>query len=119
MTKLGVAIPKCYFCGKDKNEIIMNRLLTDRMADKVEEMHGKVIDTEPCDECKKLMEQGVMLIKVRDNDPEFRLGAISVVKDEAIKRIFPKDDAIHLLEMRAGFISESLWDMIGLPNGGN
>lgn len=115
MSKLGLAIPKCYFCGKDKNEIIMNRVLTDKMAGKIEEMHGKVIDTEPCDECKKLMEQGVMLIEVKDDMPDYRLGAISVIKDEAISRIFPEEQANQLLKMRAGFISESLWHMIGLP----
>lgn len=45
-----VAIPKCYFCGKDKNEIVMTSLLTKENAKRVKEMHGKVIDKEPCDE---------------------------------------------------------------------
>lgn len=113
----GVAIPKCYFCGKDKNEIVMTRLLTKENAKRVKEMHGKVIDKEPCSECKKLMKQGVMLIKVSEDDPEYRLGNMCVVKDEAIKKIFPKEQAEQLLKMRAGFIGEKLWDMIGLPNG--
>lgn len=116
MSKFEVAIPKCYFCGEDKNELIMNTRLTEKCAEQIKEAHGKVINTEPCDKCKELMKQGVMLIKVRDDDPEYRLGNICVVKDEAIRRIFPEDDAIHLLEMRAGFIAETLWDRIGLPN---
>lgn len=113
--KIGFAIPKCYFCGKDKNEIIMNTRLAHTFAKRVEEMHGKVIDKEPCDECKKLMEQGVMLIKVREDDPEYRLGNMCVVKDEGIRHVFPKEQADNLIKMRAGFIGEKLWEQIGLP----
>ena len=101
----------------DKNELIMNTKLTKKCANAIKEAHGKVIDTEPCDKCKEIMKQGVMLIKVRDDDPDYRLGNICVLRDEAIRRIFKMDDAIHLLEMRAGFIAESLWNNIGLPNG--
>lgn len=57
------AIPKCYFCGKDKNEIVMTSVLTEANAKRVKEMHGKVIDKEPCDECKKIMEQGCYAYK--------------------------------------------------------
>lgn len=111
------AIPKCYFFGRDKNEIVMTSLLTEENAKRVKEMHGKVIDKEPCDECKKIMEQGVMLIKVREGDPDYRLGQLCALKDEAIEKIFPEEQAKQLLKMRAGFIGEELWDMIGLPNG--
>jgi len=111
------AIPKCYFCGRDKNEIVMTSLLTEENAKRVKEMHGRVIDKEPCDECKKIMEQGVMLIKVREGDPDYRLGQLCALKDEAIEKIFPEEQAKQLLKMRAGFIGEELWDMIGLPNG--
>lgn len=112
--KLGIALTKCYFCGKD-DKIVMNTRLTTYFANKVEEMNGKVIDKEPCNECKKLMKMGVMLISVRDDDPEYRTGSMAVIKDEAIKKIFPKEEAETLLRMRCGFISDSLWDAIGIP----
>lgn len=113
--RLGVAIPKCYFCGENKNEIIMNRILTEGCAKKVEDAHGKVIDKEPCDKCKEFMKQGVILIEVSDNDPDYRLGGFAVIKDEAISRIFPEKEASTLLKMRAGFIATSLWARIDLP----
>lgn len=112
--KLGIALTKCYFCGKD-DKIVMNTRLTTYFANKVEKMNGKVIDKEPCDECKKLMKMGVMLISVKDDDPEYRTGSIAVIKDEAIKKIFQKEEEETLLKMRCGFISDSLWDAIGIP----
>lgn len=112
--KLGIALTKCYFCGKD-DKIVINTRLTEYFAKKVEEMNGKIIDKEPCNECKKLMKMGVMLISVRDYDPEYRTGSMAIIKDEAIKRIFPKEEAKTLLKMRCGFIGDSLWDAIGIP----
>ena len=38
------------------------------MASRIEEMNGKVIDKEPCEECKKLMEQGIMFCSVRNGE---------------------------------------------------
>lgn len=66
---------------------------------------------------KRLWNKGVMLIKVREGDPDYRLGQLCALKDEAIEKIFPEEEAKQLLKMRAGFIGEELWDMIGLPNG--
>ena len=112
---LGLAVPKCYFCGEDKNEIVMSRFLTPQCEERVNNLHGKVIDTEPCDKCKEAIKKGVMLIKVKDDDPDWRLGSLVVVKDDAINRIFPEEDAQKLIKARAGFISETLWGQIGLP----
>lgn len=88
---LEVAIPVCYFCGRGKNQLIINKMLTPSHAKKVKEAHGKVVDYEPCDECKKLMEQGVMLISCKDNNQDYRTGKMCVVKDEAVKDIFPPE----------------------------
>lgn len=111
------AIPRCYFCGELKNEIIMNTVLTEKHAEEIKNAHGKCIDKEPCAKCKELMKQGVMLIKVKENDPDYRLGQIVGIKDEAIKKIFKPEQAEQLLKMRAGFIGEELWKQIGLPEG--
>ena len=64
---LGVALIKCFFCGKDKG-IVMNTRLHPAMACRVEEINGKAIDKEPCEECKELMKQGIMFCSVRDGE---------------------------------------------------
>lgn len=111
----GVAIPVCYFCGREKNEIILNTRLTPSEAKKVKEAHGKVVNMEPCDECKKMMEQGVMLIQCGDNNQDYRTGTFVVVKDEAIPQMFPPEYAEQALKMRAMFVCQTAWRNIGLP----
>lgn len=72
------------------------------------------INKEPCDQCKKYMKQGILLISIRDNinkENPYRTGAITVIKEKAAKRIFNVD----ILKSRAAFIEDSVWDKIGLP----
>lgn len=112
-----VAIPVCYFCGREKNEIMLPTGLTPKHAKQIKEAHGKVVNYEPCEECKKMMEQGVMLIQCGDNNQDYRTGKYVVVKDQAIPEIFPPEYAEQALKMRAMFVSETAWRNIGLPEG--
>ena len=112
-----VAIPLCYFCGREKNELIMNTILTPKHAKNVKDANRKVVDYEPCDECKKVMEQGVMPIQCKDGNQDYRTGRICALKDEAVSRIFPPEYAEQALKMRAMFIDETAWKQIGLPEG--
>lgn len=96
----------------------MNKILTPKHVNNVKEAHGKVVDYEPCDECKKIMEQGVMLIQCKDGDKDYRTGRICAIKDEAVSDIFPPEYAEAALKMRAMFIEETAWKQIGLPEGG-
>jgi hypothetical protein len=64
--ELGVALTKCFYCLND-DKIIMNTRLTTSLKDKVEDMHGKIVDMEPCPKCVSMMEQGFMIISV---DPD-------------------------------------------------
>ena len=113
--KYGVnpAIPVCFFCGKEKNQLI----LAGRLGVKDEEApKHKVWDMEPCDECKKLMEMGIMLISIRDGETEpnpYRTGQMCVVKEEAAKRMFPNNGEV--LKMRMAFVEDNVWNLIGLP----
>lgn len=116
---LEVGLTKCFFCGKSK-DIIMNTRLTKKAADEIKKINGKVIDTEPCNECKELMKQGVMLLSCKDGDMHYRTGKIAVIKDEAIKRMLEneKDLLKQVLEKRYCIIEDTAWNMLGLPNGG-
>lgn len=114
-----VALIRCFFCGESKG-LIMNRLLTSKAAKAIKECNNKAIDLEPCDNCKELMKQGVLLIEYREGtEPDFyRTGVQTVVKDKAIKRVFPKDIATDAVKRRFCFVSNLIWDKIGLPRGG-
>ena len=102
-------IPKCFFCGEDKNMII----LAGRLKGDEEAPRNAVCDKEPCDKCKEYMTMGVMLVSVKDgsdqNDP-YRTGRLCVIKEEAAKNIFN-----NLGNSRFAFIEDAAWDMIGLP----
>jgi hypothetical protein len=79
------------------------------------------LDHEPCDECKKLMEQGIILISVKDSDVgsdnPYRTGGWVVVKDEAIKRALKGDAGKGILASRIAFVPDLIWDAMGLPRG--
>ena len=55
------AIPVCFYCTKEKNEIILSR----------------VWDNTPCEQCQIYMKQGVILIQIRDRkigENPYRMG---------------------------------------------
>lgn len=57
-------IPICFFCGNDRNEIVLFGKIG--REDKEAPMKA-VVDYEPCDECKKKFAEGVLLIEVTDS----------------------------------------------------
>lgn len=106
-------IPKCFFCGDDKNEIILCGMLVD---DK-EAPRGMVFDKIPCDQCAEYMRQGIMLISVQDGEEgkenPYRTGKINVVRDDAIRRIVsPESLANQIIEKRCAFIPDSAWKVL-------
>lgn len=110
-----VALTKCFICGKD-SDIVMNRFFTKKHAEAVKQMHGKVITKEPCNECKKLMEKGIICISVSNSDKDYRTGSMCVVKPNSFDKII-KDKAMlkDIKAKRVCFIDDSSWDQIGLP----
>ncbi len=101
--------------------------------------HGEI-----CDKCKGYMEQGIIVISVRDgegdimkaeleaarsrhnrsSDDEFfhldnpyRTGGWVVLKQEAIERMLSDNPEIlkSTLEHRMLFMEQAMWDLVGLP----
>ena len=111
------AIPKCFVCGEDKNEILLVGLMRgDREAPK-----SAAWNTEPCDQCLEHMKTGVILISVRDGEEEsnpYRTGGWAVVRDEAITRMVSAVQCDQILEKRMAFVPDEVWDALGLPRGG-
>jgi len=60
------AIPKCFYCLGDKNEL----LLCGRLPKDQEAPRNMVWDMEPCDQCKAYMAQGIIVISVKDGEGE-------------------------------------------------
>jgi len=110
------ALTKCYLCGKD-NEILLSNKYKQNGESAVDmfKYHGKVVSKEPCNECKDMMKQGIMLIHIADDDPEYRMGNICVIKEEAFARIFGGEEGKHALKMRATFVQDAVWKALGLP----
>jgi hypothetical protein len=52
-------IPVCFFCGKEKNEIV----LLGKLPNDAEAPRTAVIDYEPCDACRELMNNGVTIMQ--------------------------------------------------------
>ena len=103
-----VAMTKCYFCGESK-DILLDRRLKD-----ISHMNGAVIDKEPCPECVKKMEMGIMLIEARDEeetDNPYRTGRLWVIREEAAKNLFT---GIDFERNRCLFIPEKLAKQMGL-----
>lgn len=110
---LNPAIPKCFYCGEDKNEII----LAGRLPDDAEAPHGAVWDTTPCEKCADCMRQGVILIEVRDGESgrnPYRAGGWVVVKEDAIRRMIKEPALSEVLKNRVAFIESAVWKAIGL-----
>jgi hypothetical protein len=106
---LNPTIPICFFCGKPRNEVV---LLGNAYRD--EAPMEMCIDHEPCDECKAMMEMGVMLVSVKDNtghENPYRTGNVAVVKVDAAKQIFGES----LGDGRFAFVEDAAWDKLGLP----
>lgn len=141
--KMAFSIPKCFFCRKDKNEIVMNTTLSAGIADKVAEMHGKIVDMSPCQECRGWMDRGIILISVKDGekmaeegwspDPTkgpagmvppipnpYRTGGWTVITEDGFIRTMEgmKADQHCIqagLRHRWMFVEDTVWCAIGLP----
>ena len=114
---LNPAIPKCFYCGQDKNEII----LAGKMKGDQQAPQGMIWDEQPCDKCMEFMKEGVILISVNeqlttDVKNPYRTGGFAVVREEMIRRLVqPQQLAKQIIKRRVAFIPDEVWHAIGLP----
>jgi hypothetical protein len=128
------AIPKCYFCCEDKNEVLIDTRLRHITQHKMGELHGKVLDSTPCQKCSDIMELAVILITI---DPEksepnwnippsnlpknsnwlpnpYRTGGWFGVSDDFVKRVFDPQFQNFALANRFMFIEHDAAEQLGL-----
>lgn len=109
-------IPICFYCGESKNEVaLLGRI---NRADDEAPMHA-LLDYEPCDKCKALMNQGITLIEVSqqpevDNQPPiaqnlYPTGGWHVVTENFIRNnMQPPELVDNILKKRKAFIPKGL-----------
>lgn len=117
---LNPTITKCFWCGGDKNELVlMGKLPGDEKAP----MHC-VLNYDPCDKCKEAWSKGITLIGVtsvaahkdqlpisrNQNGNVYPSGNLACITEDAVKRLF-SDDALtdirnNLLEKRIAYVEE-------------
>jgi len=123
---IGVALTKsmCPCCTKIRDDtIILNTRLGRAHADKVMELHGKVVEQRWCQECQSIVDQGgVWLVEVDPdkskpdadgnlkNEHAHRTGRVWAIKREAAERIFNRPP------MPLMFIDKQAAEHIGLPD---
>lgn len=59
-----VALTKCFYCGENSAVVFDKYLGKGKHGKGVSELHGKVIDMEPCSKCEEFMKQGIILIGI-------------------------------------------------------
>jgi len=108
------SLSQCFVCMEAKGLVLLGKLPGDKEAPR-----QMCIDKEPCDKCKAWMEQGVILISVKDgeeNDNPYRTGGWVVIKDEAIRRMVkPQELCDSIIARRMAFVPDEAWDAMGLP----
>lgn len=112
-------IPKCFFCGKEKNMIaFMGKLPGDAEAPRSGWLAG---DYEPCDECSAKWKTGVVLIEANtipsfDNQPPVQEGVYPtgryIVVKESGMRIFEESVAEEMRKKHLGFVEHELFQKI-------
>ena len=125
------SISQCFFCLKDKNEIVLTGKAGERMAKSMGHEDGRmpmscVMNYEPCDECKGHMKQGVIIISIRDGDGgdenPYRTGGWWVVKDVFFERLLaadaiPEELIEAALTKRCIFFEDTACTALGLEKG--
>jgi len=114
MEKSYVGMTQCFFCQKAK-DIIIDTHLRKRF-----DRYVGVMNMEPCSDCKKFMEQGIILISARDDDIEsknpFRTGGWVVVTEEVLTRLVTPPELLEkILKTRFCFVPDTVWKRLKLP----
>ncbi len=94
-----VKMSKCFWCGGDKNELIMSTRMDSKWCSNKNK--SVVINYEPCDKCKKEFDKGVHIIEIAetpfiDKQPEIQKGVYPsgnmwVIANNIAKDIFSTD----------------------------
>lgn len=109
---LNPALAVCQYCGKETGEIVF-------LGNSSKEQHKHVfINADPCDDCKKIFEQGVAFIEVEETGNENcpRVLKYAVITPDAAKVILEGYDHLdivlekHMVLVPKGFLGDIVDD---------
>ena len=113
-------IPICFWCGKEKNEVVLLGLLKgDIKAPK-----NSLLDFTPCPECQAIMNQGIRLMETIDHAhpdmptlPPVRpgiwlTGHYMVVTEDAVRTIFTEPAWADILKARGAYLDTQIYHAI-------
>ncbi len=119
--KFGVnpSLNLCWWCGKDKNEIILAGVFGGKEAP-----HKAIWNYDPCDACKEAMEKGIVVVEACDREIEgvavaelqqgvWATGSWSVITEDAVRRIFKPGSLLEqVLEKRKTFMDQETYQQL-------
>lgn len=105
----------CFYCQEEMGVALLGLIKGDMKAPR-----QGVFDHEPCDKCKGYMEQGVILISVRDDamgdENPYRTGGWVVIKESAVRKMINDELAESICSRRMAFVPDAAWLQLGLPD---
>ena len=110
----------CFWCGKDDGTVVLpGRIGMVRDNEDIQAPHRAVWSYDPCEKCRKGMEQGITFIEASHEPIEgwppmgepvpyapaaYPTGRWSVMTEEATRRIFTDDVVPDILKNRKAFM---------------
>lgn len=120
MNNFEVALVKeiCPACCKEMDgPIIMNSLLTEKCANEVKELHGKVVGFSDkfCEECQKYADDGIILIGIDESKSDnmknpYRTGHFYVVKETWLDNINIEKIKSQAMKKRMLYVSHLIFE---------
>lgn len=115
-----LVVAHCFYCEKAKGPQELNPL-TRSPAEREKLVEGmRVLDMNPCDECRDWMKRGVMLIEIHDNLPTempTRTGRMAVMANRWIEDVFNATARDMALKDRWSYVPARIWEQLGLDQG--
>ena len=112
---LNPAIPVCFYCGEEKNEVI----LAGRLPDDAEAPRDSVWNMDPCKQCAEWMRLGVILVSVADDQVRsqnpVRTGKFVVVTEAGTRECVCPEELDAVLTRRFAFVTDRVWKDLELP----
>lgn len=103
----------CPVCAEESGVAPPDRLANDREAP------ARSLDHGPCEQCVKYMEQGIVLVSVRDGESgqnPYRTGRLCVVTKDFVEREIENEVVRReVLQRRVAFVGDKAWASMGLP----